>query len=351
VTVHRLRAADWGLDEVHSTEAYWVGHSWSVLRTLRSLAATGEYHVVDFPDYGGEGFAYTLDRGEQERTAVVVHLHGSLGMFAEQIGWPEPGSRFHRVGTAMEDTAINAADGVIAASASIALLTTSRLRLPAELIEVVEGAVDTAVFSPRQGRAPGTQDSGQRLLFVGSLAANKGAGTVLEAFISLAARKPALSLSIAGSGDEDHERLLRERIDETGLAERVRMLGFVEHDELPDLYRASDIFVAPSQYEGGLGMVYLEAMACGLPVIARAAGGAREAVLDGRTGLLLSSGDVAETAGAIERLLGDTALRTRMGVAARDRVVKRFGAERYAERVAGAYERAVARRRAAVLVG
>ncbi len=344
MTVHRLREE--ALEDVRTTESYWLGHSWSVLRALRRLAGARGYDVVDFPDYGAEGFAYALDREQEDPTAIVVHLHGSLGMFAEQIGWPEHGSRFHRAGTFMEDLVIEDADGVIAASASIAELTGTRLPEAAAQIELVEGAVDTGLFSPPRER----RDAGERLLFVGSLAANKGAGTVLDAFIALSARRPALTLTIAGSGDEDHERLLRERIEEHGLAARVEMLGFVEHERLPELYRAADVFAAPSQYEGGLGMVYLEAMACGLPVLARASGGARETVADGETGLLLARGDSAETIAALERLLADAELRGRMGAAARARVLERFGAAAYAERVAAAYERAVQRRRAAVLV-
>jgi glycosyltransferase involved in cell wall biosynthesis len=343
-TLHRLRET--ALEEVRSTEAYWLGHSWMVLLALRRLAGARGYDVVDFPDYGAEGFAYALDREDDDPTAIVVHLHGSLGMFAERIGWPEQGSRFHRAGTFMEDLAIEAADGVIAASASIAELTAMRLPQRSAPIELVEGAVDTELFSPpRERRAPR-----ERLLFVGSLAANKGAGAVLDAFVALSARRPSTALAIAGTGDEDHERLLRERIDEHGLDGRVEMLGFVEHERLPDLYRSADLFVAPSQYEGGLGMVYLEAMACGLPVLARASGGAREAVADGETGVLLTRGDSAETAAALERLLDDEELRARMGRAARARVLERFGPAAYAERVAGAYARAVERRRAEVLV-
>jgi glycosyltransferase involved in cell wall biosynthesis len=123
------------------------------------------------------------------------------------------------------------------------------------------------------------------------------------------------------------------------------VLGFVEHDELPALYRSADLFAAPSRYEGGLGLVYLEAMACGVPVIARAAGGAAEAIEHGRTGLLLERGDVEETTAAIGMLLSDPALRARMGAAGRERVLAHFTPAAYAERVLAAYERALARRR------
>jgi glycosyltransferase involved in cell wall biosynthesis len=284
---------------------------------------------------------------DDDPTAVVVHLHGSLGIFAEQFNWPEPGERLHRVGTFMEDLSIEAADGLIAASHSVAELTAQRLALPAERIEVVAGAVDAERFSPG-GRRP--EDGELRLLFVGSVAENKGVTTVFEAFAALAPRYPELTLTIAGGAEEEAEQALRARVTDGALEERVRLLGFLEHAQLAEVYRAADVLAGPSKYEGGLGMVYLEAMACGLPVVALAAGGAIEAVEADQTGILLERGDVPETAAAIAALLDSPQRRARMGAAARTRVEQRFTPERYAERVAEAYERAVERRRASVVV-
>jgi glycosyltransferase involved in cell wall biosynthesis len=134
-----------------------------------------------------------------------------------------------------------------------------------------------------------------------------------------------------------------------GLSDRFELLGFVEHRDLPATYRSADLLAAPSQYEGGLGMVYLEAMACGLPVIAAAAGGAREAIVPWETGVLLERGDVDDLCAAVRALLDDAGLRQRLGAAGRARVVSRFAIGRYAERVAAAYERAVEHRRASVV--
>jgi glycosyltransferase involved in cell wall biosynthesis len=90
-------------------------------------------------------------------------------------------------------------------------------------------------------------------------------------------------------------------------------------------------------------------MASGLPVIATAAGGAAEAVVNGETGILLHDGDTQEATAAIGTLLADPALRTRMGAAARQRATNRFAPGRYAERVAEAYGRAIDRRKASVV--
>jgi glycosyltransferase involved in cell wall biosynthesis len=348
LTVHALRPPG-GDFAVHRTEAYWLGYTWAVHGALRMLSERQRYDVIDFADYAAEGFAHQLDRPEDDPTAIVVHLHGSLGMFSEQIGWPPPEDLLLRVGSFMEDTSIETADGLLAASQSIAELTCARLGLGHGLLDVVAGAVDSDFFAP--GQTTSETGRGPNLLFVGNLVANKGIATVLEAFIRLAGEHPGLSLTVAGSADGDLAGELRGRAAQAGLADRVALLGFVEHEDLPGLYCSADVFAAPSQYEGGLGLVYLEAMASGLPVIATGAGGSAEAIVDGETGLLLERGDLDETAAAIGTLLHDPELRARMGAAGRERVRANFTPDRYAEKVSRGYERAIERRRGSRLVG
>jgi glycosyltransferase involved in cell wall biosynthesis len=346
----RVPGGDFG---VYRTETYWLGYTWAVLGALRTLAEARPYDVIDFPDYAAEGFAFQLDRVEDDRAAVVVHLHGSLQMFAERIGWPEPGDPLHHLGTFMEATSIAGADRLLAASRSIAEFTAARAEIPHEQIDVVEGAVDSVAFAPADPRAGNAgdgpaRDRPVRLLFVGNLTENKGVHTVFGAFLRLAPGHPGLSLVVAGAGDDHIAESMRAEAAAAGLGDRLEILGFVEHEQLPGLYRSADLLAAPSQFEGGLGMVYLEAMACGVPVIAAAAGGAAEAVVDGETGILLERGDSEATTAAIAELLADPARRARMGAAARLHVEHHFSPERYAERVAAAYERAIERRRSSL---
>jgi glycosyltransferase involved in cell wall biosynthesis len=347
VRVHELRAPG-GEFPVYRTETYWLGYTWAVLGALRALSSARAFDVIDFPDYGAEGFAFQLDRREDDATAVAVHLHGSLGMFAERIGWPEASARLYRVGTFMEDMSIETADRLLAASEAIAELTAARLHAPRESIDVVAGAVDSEHFTPASGRE--RSEEALRLLFVGNVVANKGVWTVLEALIRLAPGWPGLSLSIAGAADEQIAEQLLARAQQAGVSERVEMLGFVEHGELAQLYRAADVLVMPSQYEGGLGMAYLEAMACGLPVVASGAGGAAEAIVNGETGILLESGSAEDAATAIAALLEAPEQRARLGAAGRARVQQRFGVEAYAARVEETYERAIEARRESVVV-
>jgi glycosyltransferase involved in cell wall biosynthesis len=347
--VHELRSPG-GDYKIYTVEAYWLGYSWSVFDGLRRLGERSPFDVVDFADYSAEGFAYLMDRYVEDPTAVVVHLHGSLAMFTEKIGWPQPGEQLHRVGIFMEDLCIELADRLMAGSAAIAELTAERLGIPRERIDLLGAGVDTELFKPdpdRRAREAG-QD-GPNLLFAGSIAGNKGANAVVEAFVRLSGEHPAMTLTLAGGGDEGTIKDVRQRIAEAGLADRVHWLGWVEHERLAEIYRSADVLAVPSTYEGGLGMVYLEAMASGLPVVALAAGGAAEAVVDDETGILIEHGDAEETTAAIASLLADGELRARMGEAARRRALAEFGLEAFGRRLEECYERAIDARSGAVV--
>jgi glycosyltransferase involved in cell wall biosynthesis len=329
VRVHRMPEPD-GL---HTDQGYWLGYSSALLGTLRALEHDRRFDLIDFPDYGGEGFFYLADREPSMWSPVVVHLHGSLAMFETHVGWPERGSRFYRVGAFMEEFAITEADCLLASSEAIAEFTVERHGVDRDQIEVVSGGVDTTSFSaaPEEPGAP-------TVLFVGNIEHNKGIATIADAVLELREEHADIRLVVAGSGDEE----LRNSIQERG-GSSIEFAGFVEHDQLPDLYRRAHVVAAPSQYEGGVGMVYLEAMACGRAVIAGNAGGSTEAVLDGETGFQVANDDVRATTAALRRLLDDDELRRSMGRAGRDRVERYFAAEHYVGRVLRAYARGIER--------
>jgi phosphatidylinositol alpha-1,6-mannosyltransferase len=119
-----------------------------------------------------------------------------------------------------------------------------------------------------------------------------------------------------------------------GLDDAVRLLGFVPDAELPALYNAADCFVLASRrYDllvEGFGISVVEASASGLPVIGSRSGGIPEAVREGETGLLVDSDDPAALAAAAIRLLGDEALRRRMGAAGRVAVERYYNWDRVA---------------------
>ena len=338
VTVYRLRPP--GDDfPVYGQAAYWLGYSWAVLGHLSRLMKEEPMDVLDVAEYGAEGFAYLLDRTAWNWAPVVVQLHGPLSMLAERIGWPEPDSDLSRIGIWMEDLCLQRADALMACSANIADFVAVRHGVARKSIDVVHCGVDAAGF---QRAGPGDESPRPTVLFVGNIVANKGARTVFEAVLGLRRKYPDIHLRLFGKPDEELVRHLQARAAAAGAQANVEFGGFAGRAELPALYRQSHVFCSPAQHEGGVANVYLEAMASGRPVVASTSGGAAEAVLPGETGLLVPPGDAAATAAALDRILGDAALRARMGEAARRRVDEYFAMPRYIARVLAVYRRAMA---------
>src|SRR5207245_2724358 len=159
-------------------------------------------------------------------------------------------------------------------------------------------------------------DPGPLLLYVGRIAPIKGLETLLDAVGCLrSAGTPARLAVIGGETDEPtdgHEADVRRRAAGLGLGDAVTFVGAQPQERLRDWYVASDVTVLPSYYES-FGMVALEAMACGSPVVASRVGGLQSTVRDGATGLLVPEGDPCALAETITRVLGDGALRWRLG--------------------------------------
>ncbi len=160
------------------------------------------------------------------------------------------------------------------------------------------------------------------LLTVGDVKARKGQDVSLAAFKVVQKEFPAAEYWIAGDTHPGsaYTRLLQEYVQKEALS-GVRFLGMVSDEELQRCYRSASVFVLTPRQVGvnfeGFGLVYLEAGAYGLPVVASRCGGVAEAVQDGKTGLLADEGDVAGTAQALLRLLRDGELRRRLGEANR----------------------------------
>ena len=171
-------------------------------------------------------------------------------------------------------------------------------------------AIDAETIARRGRRAP------LQVVFVGGLEPRKGLDTLVEA---LARVDPPVELTVVGrTVDAGYVADVERAIDRHGLADRVTLAGELSDRALADTLRQSHVLAVPSRYEG-FGIVYLEAMSFGLPVIATSAGGAREVVADGETGVLVAPDDPAAVAAAIERFDADRDRLVSMGTAARRR--------------------------------
>lgn len=223
---------------------------------------------------------------------------------------------------------------------------------PAGRVRVVHPATDPDRFRPDAAGAEAWRERlGLRgrtvVLSVSRLMARKGVDTALHAVARLVPRHPELVYVVGGDGPERGR--LERLAAELGIAEHVRFLGAVDDAALPALYAAADVFVLPVREEPddaeveGFGIVFCEAAATGLPVIAGDSGGVADAVRDGETAFLVPPADPGAVADRLERLLADPALRRRMGEAGRRATVEYYHWDRAAreawrilEEVAGA---------------
>jgi phosphatidylinositol alpha-1,6-mannosyltransferase len=164
------------------------------------------------------------------------------------------------------------------------------------------------------------------VLSVGRIDPRKGQDRMLQALPLIHEQFPSCEYWIVGSGPS--EDLIRKRIREDPALSAVRVFGRVSDAALREIYARCSVFALPSREargeREGFGLVFLEAALFGKPVVAGRVGGVSDAVLHGRTGLLVDPKDPAEIARAIMRLLGDESLRRRMGLRAWERVHRRF---------------------------
>jgi len=207
---------------------------------------------------------------------------------------------------------------------------------------VIPNAVDSEFFSPREPARhvldglPGTP--GFRILCVGRLVEHKGIEQLIDAMAFL---RPPAELIIVGEGAL--RAALEERARASPSASRIHFAGRVPLEDLPDFYRACDVFALPSVSRlEAFGIVALEAMACGLPVVASDIPGVREVVTDGVEGYLADPLDPRSFAGRLDALLSQPLTRARLARNGRARVLKEFTWTTVADSVVAVYERVLA---------
>jgi glycosyltransferase involved in cell wall biosynthesis len=224
---------------------------------------------------------------------------------------------------------------IVAAATRVIVQTHEEERLlkvpgfPVPRIEIVPPGY-TPLPDPPPGDRPFSHSigvDGPFLLFVGRLASNKGLLELVEAFATLANHDPSSTLVIVGA-DGGQRPAVERRIQSLGLGARVRITGFVADDRrLASAFREARLFVLPSEYEA-FGLVLLEALAQGTPVVASRVGGIPEFLEDGKAGRLVPTKDPTALAAAILSLWDDPETRHRWGAYGRDTVVPKFSWDR-----------------------
>jgi len=200
---------------------------------------------------------------------------------------------------------------------------------------VVYNGVDPELFSP----ADASGAPGLNILSVGNLLPTKGHDVLIRALAAIATEFPGVTLDVIGDGPEMPR--LQQLVRELGIRDRVRFLGRQSRRRVAEAMRRCTVFALPSSYEG-LGVVYLEAMSSGKPVVGCRGQGIAEIIRQGSNGFLIGPGNDKELALVLGMLLRDEPKRHHIGVAARDTILDRLTLKQQAENLARIYRECVA---------
>lgn len=269
---------------------WWASHHISVKGDLI-------HSLIEFP-YGI--IAYQLARRYNLSFGITVH-----GTYAVDPLNRFPDKYLYRI-------AVKNANFIVAVSnfTGQRLLTRLGTKLP---LAIIPDGVNFSYFSSKKHNSKQTVE--KVVLCVGALKSRKGIDTLLKAFAKVIQEESTARLIIVGSGNKIPYIQMAEML---GISRNVSFLGSVSDEQLLDLYKRCDIFaLLPREDENGhfegFGLVYLEANACGKPVVGTYSGGVPDAVLDGVTGLLVPPDDPESASKAILKLIQDEELRQKMG--------------------------------------
>jgi glycosyltransferase involved in cell wall biosynthesis len=207
----------------------------------------------------------------------VVHFHGP---WAQESSLSDQGMLSVFTKKALEHIVYQTADAIITLSNAFRDLLIGKYGVAPGKVHVVPGAVDTSHFQPAD-RVSARDLLGwpqeRRIIFsIRRLVERMGLQALIAAFASVAAKYPDVSLFIGGKGPL--QDALRAQISSLGLAERIRVLGFVRESLLPAHYQAANVSIVPSQSLEGFGLTTVESLACGTPVLVTPVGGLTEVV-------------------------------------------------------------------------
>jgi alpha-maltose-1-phosphate synthase len=255
---------------------------------------------------------------------------------AEQLGGG------YAVSSWCEEVSVTSAAAVVAVSAAMrADLMTAYPQIQAERISVIRNGIDTTEYSADPATdvldEHGIDPARPYVIFVGRITRQKGLPVLLRAAASL---DPAAQLVICAGQPDTPEQLAEVTDLVAGLGQAVWIPGMLARREVIQLLTHATAFACPSLYEP-LGIVNLEAMACGTAVVASRTGGIPEVVADGVTGLLVPPGDEHELAAALNALLRDRGRAAAMGQAGRARAVAEFSWSSVAEQTAALYAKVI----------
>jgi glycosyltransferase involved in cell wall biosynthesis len=295
-----------------------IEYSLRVYQKIRELAAKEGLDIVEGPNFSAETFIYSLFK----KAPLVIRLHTHFSMVIASLGLKN--GLDNSLSCWLENGNILRSDMVVSSTRNHARIVFAQIGSYPRNSRIISLGV------PLPALNDGHQiNKNPVVLFVGRLERRKGIGVLLEAIPYVLKEFPLTVFNIVG-------REAGEKIPIQS-SKNIVFLGHLETDRLSEYYRRCDIFTVPSLYES-CGLVYLEAMAYGKPVIGSEAGGIPEIIQNNYNGLLVPVGDARSLAEAIIRLLLDNDLRKRLGDNARLCVENNFTSDKMVRRSIELYQ-------------
>lgn len=316
-----------------------LAYAEAVLRWLQAKGEAGvRFDVVHASNWGLESAGVA----QYGAWPLVLMLVTPLERVIEAEGWSLTQDLSANI--ELDQWTIEHATRVLAPSAGVLDSYGSRASWSGRSVNSV--ALGTLPAPGIAGRPEGKPFGRRRLLFVGRLERRKGIHLLLEALPALLERHPDWQCDLVGNKTllsnpgATFEAEFRERHAGAAWIDRVAFHGAVSDDALQSFYRAADVFVAPSLYES-FGLIYLEAMQHGVPVVGCRTGGVPDVVTHEQDGLLVPPGDAEALGSALDRLMSDETLRTSLGARAAESVRTSRGHRAMAERMVVQYREAI----------
>jgi glycosyltransferase involved in cell wall biosynthesis len=257
----------------------------TILQVLR-----GKYDII-YVHYPSHSYVPLLLLGPWRGSRLAVHVHGSDILREARVT-----RLYFLLKKFVSARALQAADLVIVPSNYYRDVITAVFKVPPERVFIYSsGGVDLTVFCKQTTMPP---EDAFRVGYVGRLERDKGVGTLVKALDILQDTLPDLQAVIIGKGAMEHE--LRRFVQDKGLVARVSFPGAMPQAALVRFYNSMHVFIFPTERETeSLGLVGLEAMACGIPVIGAQIGGLRDYLKDGYNGFFFESGSATDLASKI----------------------------------------------------
>jgi glycosyltransferase involved in cell wall biosynthesis len=349
LTPGNFEAASEGPVRVHSTAIRYLpivdrlvtgaGACWRVARSMRDLVKQHQIDIVEFPNWEGHGLLFQ----KWSRTPIVVRLHTSSR--ESQIIDQVPPSRGLRWDVHRERWLARGADALVTHSDVHRQMMAEEIGVPPDRIRLIPHGVEVSPDWKRPPRPPGPPT----VVYLGRLEHRKGTLELLQAIPRVLQAVPEARFILIGAdrahcpGGRTHADYLEQEFP-PAVRRQVTLAGRLPQEEVDRRLQTADLFVAPSRYES-FGLIFIEAMRWGTPVVGTTAGGIPEVVEDEKSGVLVAPQSPEQLADAVTRLLLDAARRELLGAAGRKRVEEEFSVERMTQRAADLYEEVIQMKR------